>query len=173
MHSLRRAQRGVAAFEAKLKVLPPTLARLTVGYAFLTTGWGKLHNLERVTEFFTSLSIPAPAFHATFVSCIEFGCGALLLLGLLTRVAAVPLIGTMVVALLTAIWPDIDGLSGLFGTIEFLYIALCVGLVVGGPGALSLDHLILRERAPAARDAAGVDLMTSTTRRSRTGSVAL
>jgi len=163
MHSLRRAQRIVAVLETKLKPVPPTLARLTVGYAFLTTGWGKLHNLERVTEFFTSLSIPAPAFHATFVSSIEFGCGALLLLGLLTRVAAVPLIGTMVVALLTAIWPDIDGLSGLFGTIEFLYIALCVGLVVGGPGPVSLDHLIVRLRAPAARDGARSELVTSTT----------
>lgn len=163
MHSLRRAQRRVAIFEAKLKAIPPTLARLTVGYAFLTTGWGKLHNLERVTEFFASLSIPAPAFHATFVSCIEFGCGALLLLGLLTRVAAVPLIGTMAVALLTAIWPDIDGLSGLFGTIEFLYIVLCVGLVVGGPGPLSLDHWLLRERAAQAGDRSRTELVTSTT----------
>lgn len=159
MHSLRRAQRGAQYLENKLQALPPTLARLTVGYAFLTTGWGKLHNLERVTEFFSSLSIPAPAFHATFVSCIEFGCGGLLLLGLLTRVAALPLIGTMVVALLTALWPDIDGLSGLFGTLEFTYIALLVWLAVRGGGPLSLDHLVLRERAPGGLAA----LVTSTT----------
>ena len=163
MHSLRRAQRGALYLENKLQALPPTLARLTVGYAFLTTGWGKLHNLERVTEFFTSLSIPAPAFHATFVSCIEFGCGGLLLLGLLTRVAALPLIGTMVVALLTALWPDIDGLSGLFGTLEFTYIALLVWLLVRGGGPLSLDHLILRERAPGADHRGAAALVTTTT----------
>ncbi|HEY6728541.1 MAG TPA: DoxX family protein [Polyangiaceae bacterium] len=154
MHSLRRAQRGALYLETKLQALPPTLARLTVGYAFLTTGWGKLHNLERVAEFFSSLSIPAPAFHATFVSCIEFGCGALLLLGLLTRIAALPLIGTMVVALLTALWPDIDGLSGLVGTLEFTYIALLVWLAVRGGGPLSLDHLVLRSDAGAERGGA-------------------
>jgi putative oxidoreductase len=163
MHSLRRVRRGAVYLETKLQAVPPTLARLTVGYAFLITGWGKLHNLERVTEFFTLLSIPAPAFHATFVACIEFGCGGLLLLGLLTRAAALPLIGTMVVALLTALRSDIDGLSDLFGTVEFTYIALLVWLAVRGGGPLSLDHVIVREPAPAAPSRAPAELMTSTT----------
>ena len=162
VHSLRGAQRGAQYLETKLQAVPPTLARLTLGYEFLTTGWGKLHNLEKVTEFFTSLSIPAPAFHATFVSSIEFGCGALLLLGLLTRVAAVPLIGTMTVALLTALWPDIEGFSGLVGTLEFTYIGLCVWLVVRGGGPLSVDHLILRAPSRAQRNHAA-ELATSAT----------
>ena len=161
MHLLRRAQRGAATLETKLSAVPPTLARLTVGYAFLTTGWGKLHNLDRVTEFFTSLSIPAPAFHATFVSWIEFGCGGLLLLGLLTRVAALPLIGTMVVALLTALAPDIEDFSGLVGTVEFTYIALLVWLAVRGAGPISIDRLITRERTPG-REPSANDLVSTT-----------
>jgi len=158
---MRRAERGVAVLETKLSAVPPTLARLTVGYEFMTTGWGKLHNLEKVTEFFTSLSIPAPAFHATFVSCIEFGCGVLLLLGLLTRVAALPLIGTMVVALLTALAPDIEGFSGLVGTVEFTYIALLVWLAVRGAGPISVDHLITRERSPN-RESGASELASTT-----------
>jgi len=161
LHLMRRAQRGVAVLETKLSAVPPTLARLTVGYEFMTTGWGKLHNLEKVTEFFTSLSIPAPAFHATFVSCIEFGCGVLILLGLLTRVAALPLIGTMVVALLTALAPDIEGFSGLVGTVEFTYIALLVWLAVRGAGPVSIDHLITRERS-SGREPAASELASTT-----------
>ena len=161
MDLLRRAQRGVVTLETKLGALPPALARLTVGYEFMTTGWGKLHNLEKVTEFFTSLSIPAPAFHATFVSCIEFGCGVLILLGLLTRVAALPLIGTMVVALLTALAPDIEGFSGLVGTVEFTYIALLVWLAVRGAGPVSIDHLITRERS-SGREPAASELASTT-----------
>ena len=38
----------------------PLIARLTVGYVFMLTGWGKLQNLDRVTEYFTSLGIPFP-----------------------------------------------------------------------------------------------------------------
>lgn len=163
MHSLRRAQRAAQYLETKLHAVPPTLARLTVGYAFLITGWGKLHNLERVTEFFASLSIPAPAFHATFVACIEFGCGGLLLLGLLTRLAALPLMATMVVALLTALRSDIDGVAGLFGTVEFTYIVLLLWLVVRGGGPVSVDHLVWRDAAPGARGRAPAELMTSTT----------
>lgn len=162
MHSLRRVQRAASYLENKLQALPPTLARLTVGYAFLVTGWGKLHDLERVTEFFSSLSIPAPSFHATFVACIEFGCGGLLLLGLLTRVAALPLIGTMLVALLTALWPDIDGLSGLCGTVEFTYVVLLAWLAVRGGGPLSLDHLIVRAPTPGSPGSSVAALVTST-----------
>ena len=46
----------------------PLLVRLTVGLVFVMTGWGKLHSLDNVTEFFQSLGIPAPGFHALVVS---------------------------------------------------------------------------------------------------------
>ena len=142
LNGLWRAKRGAAIVEGKLAAAPPALGRLTVGYVFATTGWGKLHNLDKVTDFFASLSIPAPAFHATFVSWIELLCGSLLLLGLATRVAAIPLIGTMVVALSTALAADIEDLSGLFGTVEFTYIVILLWLAMRGPGAASLDHCL-------------------------------
>ncbi|MEA2698539.1 MAG: putative oxidoreductase, partial [Myxococcales bacterium] len=48
----------------KLSFLGPTLARLTVGIVFIGTGWGKLHSLDKVTQFFTDLGIPMPGFNA-------------------------------------------------------------------------------------------------------------
>ncbi len=119
--------------------LGPLIVRLAVGWTFMMTGWGKLHNLDNVTQFFTSLHIPAPGFHAHLVSTIELVGGILILIGAFTRWAALPLIGVMLVALYTAIWPDIHGPSDLFGTVEFTYLATFVWLAVAGGGAVSID----------------------------------
>ena len=122
--------------------LPPLLARLTVGLVFALTGWGKVHNLAKVTGFFTKLGIPHAAFMAGLVGYCELICGVLVLVGLLTRLATIPLITTMIVALATAQAGEIHDLPGLFGLIEFTYLALLVYLCVTGPGALSIDALI-------------------------------
>ena len=145
------AERIGAAF----RWLSPTVARLTVGLVFFQSGWGKLHDLESVTGYFTELGIPNPAFQAALASSAEFVCGGLLLLGLATRFAVVPLIVTMCVAIRTAQWENVDGIGSLVGLVEFSYIALLVWLGTDGPGPLSLDHLIgrlARDRAdePAA-----------------------
>ena len=65
----------------------PTVARLTIGLVFVQSGWGKLHDLEKVTGYFTELGLPAPHFQAILASTSEFVCGGLLLLGLATRFA--------------------------------------------------------------------------------------
>lgn len=121
--------------------LPPTIARIAVGWVFVTTGWGKLQDLAPVVQFFTDLGIPYPEIQAPFVASTELVCGALLLVGLFTRAAAVPLICTMIVAIATAQWPQVETLSGLLGLVETLYIVLFVWLAVMGPGPLSLDAL--------------------------------
>jgi hypothetical protein len=84
---------GKAAFELAERVghalrwLSPTVARLTVGLVFLQSGWGQLHDLQKVTDYFTELGLPAAAFQARLASTSEFVCGGLLLLGLATRFA--------------------------------------------------------------------------------------
>jgi len=85
-----------------LESIPALLARFVVGVVFVTSGWGKVHNLEKVTAFFTELHIPAPALQAVFVSYVELVCGSLLLVGLASRLSAIPLIVSMIVALITA-----------------------------------------------------------------------
>jgi putative oxidoreductase len=126
--------------------LSPTVARLTVGLVFFQSGWGKLHDLAKVTDYFTELGLPAPGFQAALTSTTEFMCGSLLLLGLCTRLAAVPLIITMMVAIRTALWSQVDSLGSLFGLAEFLYITLLLWLGTAGGGPLSIDWLIERYR---------------------------
>jgi putative oxidoreductase len=126
----------------KLGWLPPTLARLCVGWLFMTNGWAKLHNLDQIIEYFRSLGIPAPEIQAPFASATEMVCGALILVGLFTRVAAVPLSVVMAVAIATAKREELSGVSDLYGFVEYLYILLLVYLGVGGAGPLSLDRLL-------------------------------
>jgi putative oxidoreductase len=128
--------------------LPPLVARVTLGVVFIGTGWGKLHNLEKVVEFFQSLGIPAAEYQAPFVAATELSCGLLLLLGLATRVAAVPLMISMIVAIRTALWSDLGGLNDLFGQAEYLYIALLLWLSISGAGTVSLDLLATRLLRP-------------------------
>jgi len=128
----------------RLAFVGPTLARLTVGLVFLQTGWGKIHDLPHTIDFFTELHIPFPAFQARLVSCTELVGGAAMLLGLGTRLVAVPLSITMVVAILTAKRGELDGLTALVGFEEWSYLVFFVWLALAGAGPLSLDHLIAR-----------------------------
>jgi putative oxidoreductase len=137
-----------------LEWLPPTLARVVVGWLFFVSGWGKLNDLESVAGFFAELGIPAPYPQAVLASSAEFVCGGLLLLGLATRFAVVPLIITMLVALRTALWDQVTDPVSLFGISEFLYIVLFVWLGVSGAGPLSLDAVIARLARGDASDSA-------------------
>ena len=130
----------------KLNWLPPLLARLTVGWVFVESGWGKLHNIPKVTEFFISLGLPDPAFQAHLVATTEFGCGLLLLFGLLTRLASVPLTIVMTVAIMTAKRSEIESFSDIFGFSEYLYTVLFVWLIIVGAGSISVDHLVKQWR---------------------------
>lgn len=65
---------------------------------------------------------------APSASANEFVCGALLLAGLFTRLATIPLMVTMVVAIVTAQRDNVWSLNDLFGLSGYLYIALLVRL---------------------------------------------
>jgi putative oxidoreductase len=160
---ITRLRERLHAIAQRLSFLGPTLARLTVGLVFIGTGWGKLHSLPDVTEFFRSLHIPAPGLNARIAASTEFFGGILVLVGLATRLASLPLMFTMVVAILTAKRADIDGLSTLVGFEEWSYLVFFVWLAVAGAGPVSLDRLIAprlerwldkRPKNPAARAAA-------------------
>ena len=156
----QRAQRVVS----RLDWFAPLLARITLGVLFISTGWGKVHNLAKVAAFFAELHIPAPAIQATFVSYVELIGGALILLGLFARLASLPLIGSMAVAILTAKADEVHGLPDLFGLVEWTYLALLVWLALAGPGRVSIDHFLFarRPRSPAAADdSAGLSAKTN------------
>ena len=124
--------------------LPPLFARIVVGWVFLWSGWEKLNNLPKMIENFTEWGIPFPHVLTPFVSGVEFFGGLLLLLGLFTRIAAVPLVIVMIVAISSAKWANVDSLETLLGFEEVSYMALFGWLAVAGPGPVSLDYLLGR-----------------------------
>lgn len=124
--------------------------RLFWGWQFMQTGWGKLHNLDRTTNFFSGLGIPFPHLNAVMASCTELVGGTLLALGLLTRFATVPLIFCMCIAYWTAdneavraIYSDPDKFTG---ATPFLFLYAAVIIFTFGPGKLALDTLLFREK---------------------------
>ncbi len=122
--------------------------RLYWGWQFVQTGWGKLHNLARITDYFTSLNIPFPAANAHFIAGLEFFGGLLLILGLGTRLVGLLLAGNMLVAYWTA---DHEALTSIISDpgkfyvadpYTFLFASLLV--LIFGAGWLSLDALIMK-----------------------------
>ena len=124
--------------------LAPLFARIVVGWVFLWSGWGKLNNLSTVTDNFVSWHIPAPHLLAPFVSGVEFFGGLFLLLGLMTRISAGALGVTMIVAIKSAKWADVDSLETLLGFDETEYLALFLWLAIAGAGAVSVDQWLER-----------------------------
>lgn len=127
------------------------VTRLAFGQAFALTGWGKLHNLERTTQFFESLGIPLANVQAPMVATIEFVGGLLLVVGLGTRVAAALLTGSMVVALITAHGGDLAAAfrldKGFDEAAPIPYLVASLWLLAKGAGALSVDARLAARHA--------------------------
>src|SRR6266851_9238876 len=85
--------------------------RLYWGWQLVESGWGKLHNLGKVTEFFTSLGLPMPGPTAMFISSLEFFGGILLAVGLFSRVISLMLTVNLIAAYITA---DREALFSIF-----------------------------------------------------------
>ena len=148
---MQRWIRMYYAATAKLSVLrSPFLlvVRLYWGWQFAQTGWGKLHNLPKITDYFLSLNIPFPAANAHLIAGLEFFGGLLLIVGLGTRLVGLLLAANMVVAYWTA---DHEALVSIFSDpgkfyvadpYTFLFASLMV--LIFGAGVLSLDALILK-----------------------------
>ena len=120
------------------------------GWQLSQSGWGKLHNLDNVTNFFSSLNLPMPHMTAIAISNLEFFGGMFLALGLGSRVLGFVLTGNMVMAYFTA---DREALFSVFSDpgkfytadpYTFLFASLLV--LIFGAGTFSLDGLIARIR---------------------------
>jgi uncharacterized membrane protein YphA (DoxX/SURF4 family) len=131
------------------------LVRLIVGAVFLSEGIQKfLFPAALGAGRFAKIGIPWPAFSAPFVGVFEIGCGLLVLVGLATRLAAIPLIIDMLVAMATTKLPMLLK-SGFWATAHEARVdwSMLLGasflLMVGG-GAWSLDAWLgRRERRHA------------------------
>jgi len=134
--------------------VPQLLMRLFIGYFFFETGWGKVHNLDGMAERFAGWGIPAPAFSAALSGYTELLGGALVLAGLFTRLASIPMAVNMLVALVVVKMKKVSGIDDFVELDEPLYALSFLWLVFSGPGKASLDHLVacvLRPR-PSSRE---------------------
>lgn len=133
-----------------------------VGGIFLFEGLQKfLYPVELGSGRFAKIGIPAPEFLGPFVGFFELTCGLLLLVGLATRIAAVPLIITMLVALVTVKIPILIGEEFMgfalrplprYGILSMIHearndIAMLCGslyLLITGAGPWSVDAKLSR-----------------------------
>ena len=128
------------------------LVRLLVGAVFLSEGIQKfLFPDDLGVGRFTKIGIPRPEVMAPFVGVVEIVCGALLILGLLTRLAAIPLIIDMLVALYTTKIPILHD-KGFWSMAHEARTDYCmllgsIFLLIVGAGAWSLDVRLMGKRA--------------------------
>jgi putative oxidoreductase len=124
-------------------------------------GMGQLNDIGKVVNFFTALEIPAPALNAYFISTLEFGGGLLLILGLGSRLIAVPLVIDMLVAYIAAdreaLFSIISNPDKFTGAAPYNFLIASLILLIFGPGKASVDAL-LAGRAGRGQDQRTVDL---------------
>lgn len=115
------------------------LFRLAIAGVFLRAGLIKITSWESTVALFADeykVPVLAPHLAAAMAVSFEVGCSVLLLLGLGTRLAALPLIG-MIMTIQIFVYPQAWSEHLVWGSILLL-------LLTRGGGAISLDHLIAR-----------------------------
>jgi putative oxidoreductase len=120
--------------------------RLYWGWQLIESGWGKLHHLDKVTEFFTSLNLPMPGITAVAISSLEFFGGIFLAIGLVSRLTALVLTINMLMAYITA---DREALFSIFSDPDKFYAAApytfliaSLLILIFGPGKIAVDSVI-------------------------------
>jgi putative oxidoreductase len=125
------------------------LIRLLVGGVFLAEGIQKfLFPAALGVGRFVKIGIPAPQFFAPFVGVVEIICGTLLIIGFITRLAAIPLLIDISVAIATTKVPMLSRI-GFWSTVHEARTDYCmllglVFLLLVGSGPLSIDARVGR-----------------------------
>ena len=130
----------------QLRDIPLLFFRIILVIGFYQPAIMKIRNLSGVADWFASMNYPLPGVSA-FLSMATEGLGIILiLLGLGTRIIAVPLIFIMVIAILTVHISNGFPAGDNGFEIPLYYILMLFALMVFGPGKFSLDYLIGRRR---------------------------
>jgi putative oxidoreductase len=113
------------------------LFRLAVAGVFFRTGLQKARGWETTVALFSDeYKLPGfpPEIAAVMATCFELGCSTLLILGLATRLATLPLLGmimTIQLFVYPQAWPE-----------HLVWSSILVFLLTRGPGTISLDRMI-------------------------------
>ncbi len=126
--------------------------RLWWGWSFFQTGKGKLIHHADTADYFQTLSIPMPGLNAWIAGSVECFGGLFLMAGLASRLTAIPLSVTMIVAYLTA---DSEALQSIFSDTDrftsaapFLFLLTALLVLAFGPGAFAIDRLLAWKFSP-------------------------
>jgi uncharacterized membrane protein YphA (DoxX/SURF4 family) len=141
--------------ELKRKLVPIrsraiVLVRIAVGLIFFTQGVLKYIDPNMGVNRFTKIGFSQPAFTAHFVGGFEMACGALVLIGLVTRIAALPLLVVICTAIVTTKIPELSRPSQGFwfmvsdARTDFSMLMSLLFLIAAGGGCWSLDWLLGR-----------------------------
>lgn len=127
------------------------LIRILVGWVFISEGIQKfLFPAQLGVGRFAKIGLPAPHLIAPFVGTVEIVCGSLVLVGLFTRLAAIPLLGVISVAIVTTKIPMLAK-TGVWAMLheartDFSMVLGLAFLLIAGAGSLSLDGRLTRRR---------------------------
>nr|NQU92095.1 DoxX family protein [Bacteroidota bacterium] len=129
---------------SNLSDLPLLFFRIVLAYGFYGPATMKWGNINGIAEWFGSMGIPMPTLNAYLTASTEMAAVILLPLGLATRFISIPLMFTMLVAIVT-----VHGVNGFNAgdngyEIPLYYLLMLLALLINGPGKLSIDNLIRR-----------------------------
>ena len=125
--------------------IPLLLGRILISFIFVRTGLDRLHDLSQSKDVLNFFGIAVPVGHrwdAVF-PLVEFVCGGFMLLGLLTRLTAALLMGTIMAAFLNNKFNELSGLN-LSGAQGAGLIVSLLGLCAAGAGSMSFDRFIFQ-----------------------------
>ncbi len=151
---VRRSYDGFASLMSRLQSPLLLAIRLYWGWQFAQDGWGKLTHLAKVTEFFTSLNLPAPHMTALMVALIELCGGILFALGIASRLTSLVLLVNMTMAYLSV--PDdrvnfshiFSKPEDFYGASPYTYWFAALLILILGPGLFAVDTLLRRRFVP-------------------------
>jgi putative oxidoreductase len=138
---IARARAGLGRFPLPLLQL---MFRLAIASVFLRAGLIKVGSWETTVQLFADeyrVPVLPPELAATLASCFELGCSSLLIVGLVTRLATLPLLG-MIAVIQTFVYPAAY-------PEHLTWASLLLFLLTRGAGAWSLDRAIGLEPAAA------------------------
>jgi len=122
------------------------IVRLYWGWQLAQSGWGKLHHLANVAEYFATLGLPMPAQMAVFIACVEFFGGIFLALGLGSRMTGLVLTVNLTMAYVIG---DREAMLYFFSDPDkfitaapFAFLIVSLIVLIFGAGKISADRAI-------------------------------
>jgi putative oxidoreductase len=154
MQTLVNLYLRIAGLIGRLECALLLAIRLYWGIQFVQDGYGKLTHLDKVTNFFASLSLPAPHMTALMCASVEFFGGIVFAFGLLSRLTSLVLWVNMTMAYLSV--PDdrvnfshiLSKPEDFYGAGPYTYWFAALLILILGPGWVSVDTLLKRWFAP-------------------------